>query len=132
MSNKRKGYKILLVVVLVLICVTVAVAAVMYIWGQHKEQEYQKKKEQGIIAARLLKTDMQEVATVIRQEGWIDLGPAKEEYRKTIFILAQQREEEAKRLKEIKGMLPTEPLYVNTTLHLLDAANKLTPALVDK
>lgn len=132
MSNKRKGYKILLVVVLVLICVTVAVAAVMYIWGQHKEQEYQKKKEQGIIAARLLKTDMQEVATVIRQEGWIDLGPAKEEYRKTIFILAQQREEEAKRLKEIKGMLPTEPLYVNTTLHLLDVANKLTPALVDK
>ncbi len=131
MKHKRKSDKILLAVIIILICI-VAVVAAMYEWERHKEQDYQEKKEQGEIAAQMLTSDMLEVANRIRQEEWIGIEFIQEEYGKLIYVLVKQREEEAKRLAELKNLLPKEPLYVNTTVHLLDIQNKLTPALIEK
>ncbi len=132
MKNIRKSYKILLALLIALICIAVAAVAVMYGWERHKEQDYQEKKEQGKIAAHLLTRDRRKVSNRIRQEEWIGIESLREEYGKLIYVLVKQREEEAKRLEEFKKLLPKEPLYVNTTVHLLDVKNKLTPALVEK
>ena len=131
MKNKRKNSKVLLTGIMILICMAVVVVGSLG-WEHHKEQEYQKKKELGQIVGHLFASNVKKVANTISDEQWIDLEPGEEEYRKRIYVLAQQRAEEAKRLEELEDLLPFGPLYVNTTVHLLDVQNKLLPDLVEK
>ena len=132
MNHKRKSYRILFTVMIVLLCIAAVAVAVLFGWKHYEEQEYQKKKDQGIIASQLLDVELRDAVEIMRQDDWIETERMQEEYRKLIFILNQQRDEEEKRLAELEGLLPFGPLYVNTTVHLLDIQNKLTPALVEK
>ena len=132
MNHKRKSYRVLSTVMIVLLCIAAAAVAILFGWKHYEEQEYQKKKDQGIIAPKLLDVELRDTAEIMRQDDWIEMERMQEEYRKLIFILSQQRDEEEKRLAELEGLLPFGPLYVNTTVHLLDIQNKLTPALVEK
>ena len=79
MNHKRKSYRILFAVMIVLLCIAAAAVAMLFGWKHYEEQEYQKKKDKGIIASKLLDVELRDAVEIMRQDDWIETERMQEE-----------------------------------------------------